>query len=119
MTDLDKLIEAVEAGGTIAWGLGGSPPRKTLPMHWHGAMNAYLGSLDAALRLHEALLPGWRVKQLHQFEAGHWLAGVYHPQDDDWPKWTPYPAHEATSSTPARAWLLAILRALKAQGAKE
>ena len=101
MTDLDKLIAAVEAGECPDF----------CPM-WHSeglcveAEGAFAGSLDAALRLHEALLPGWdycidyvqRVKPL-----------VY-VQDDGGP------THDGEAETPARAWLLAILRALKAKG---
>lgn len=122
MTDLDKLIAAVEAGATIAWGLGGSPSRKSLPMHWHDAMNAYLGSIDAALRLHEALLPGWGVASMCQL----WdvtPAGEYVGIGEEWN----VDLHQSTGDVrsgeasgtakgPARAWLLAILRALKAKG---
>jgi len=81
-------------------------------------MEAYHGSINAAHALQEAVLPEWRVLELYQFEAGHWLAQIYHPQDDDWPKWTPYPKAVATDADLARAWLLAILEALIAhQGA--
>lgn len=60
MTDLDRLIEAVEAGNaTFNWCLAASPSRKALPKLWHAAMNAYLGSLDAAVALKNALLPEW------------------------------------------------------------
>jgi len=70
------------------------------------------GSTAAALAFHDAVLPGWRVETLHQFTTGHWLAGVYHPQGEDWPKWTPYPTHGATAATPALALFLADMAAL-------
>ena len=114
MSALDDLIKAAEDGAR--------PWREPDDSNWpyaRFALEAFDGSLDAALRLHEALLPGWRVLQLHQFEVGHWLAQVYQPQDEDYPKWTPYPKAEATSDVPARSWLLAILRALKAQEGRE
>lgn len=121
MTDLDALIEAVDAGdvsGSRSWSvvrmLGKTSADRSDFRNY--ADMAFRGSLDAALRLHGALLPGWHVLQLHQFEAGHWLAQVYHPQDENWPKWTPYPKAEAVNDIAARAWLLAILRALKAKG---
>ena len=63
------------------------------------------GSLDAALRLHEALLPGWdyHLWNLGTDEAGADVAHHQHGQIQD----------SAISSNQARAWLLAILRALE------
>jgi hypothetical protein len=65
---------------------------------------AYSGSLDAAKRLHDALLPGW-VITIERVNSGRWMAtlrleprvGTVRANDDDG----------------ARAWLLAILRALE------
>lgn len=115
MSDLERLIEAVEAGDRIPNNAGRAFQDHIADSAAEWVVQAAeWESLDAALRLHEALLPGWRVLQLHQFEAGHWLAQVYHPQGEDWPKWQAYPKAEATSEIPARAWLLAILRALQA-----
>ena len=110
---LKALAEAVEAGRDDS--------EKWRPAFGNGAyraMRSFHGSLDAALALRDAVLPGWRVKQLHQFEAGHWIAGIYHPQGEDWPKWTMYPCFEAVNANPARALLLAIIRALIAQAEK-
>ena len=58
-TDLDRLIEAVGAGTQE------SPPWRTA-FGWDETLlceNAYRGSLDAAVRLLEALLPdyGWEI----------------------------------------------------------
>jgi hypothetical protein len=69
------------------------------------------GSLDAAKALHEAVLPGWRVKTILE-QHSRWYVCIYQDMGDDWPKWTPYPQEDAASPTPARAWLIAILQAL-------
>lgn len=121
-----KLIEAVEAGtatgGPDAWVV----PREMSDLIqivtgdddelWSAFVGAHDGSLDDANALHDALVPGWRLNHLQQFEAGHWYARIYEPQGEDWPKWTPFPYQEATNDNPARAWLLAILRAMEAEG---
>ena len=70
---------------------------------WHNAYRAYLGSIDAAKALHDAVLPGWdlaslmdttdcqaTVRDLNTHAA--WIASY--------------------DKTPARAWLLAVIRAL-------
>lgn len=122
MSDLDKLIAAVEAGDEDfligddwidAWGVV-APQMQTYRLRSDGASaseisgRAYHGSLDAALRLHEALLPGWwyrLTKGKHGPEAivqGDLFAGEH---------------AEASAENTSRAWLLAILRALKAREA--
>jgi hypothetical protein len=79
------------------------------------AVDAFDGSLDAAKALHEAVLPGWRVGQIGQQYA--------HQDDpsDAWSVWIVAPDYLTTCAQasaqgpcPARAWLLAILRALHA-----
>lgn len=99
MGDLDKLIEAVEAG---EWATGLHLPYE---LHTDLLWKAFNGSLDAALRLHNALLPGWdysidNVQRVKPF--------VYVVDDGG-------PEFHAEAGTPARAFLLAILRALQAQ----
>lgn len=118
MSDLDKLIAAVEAGECPDF----------CPM-WHGeglcteAEGAFGGSLDAAMRLHEALLPGWVARHtwggpLAKLPTAAPIpyTHVFRPrmsEEDD-------PLGESSSGyrgdNPARAWLLAILRAVKARG---
>lgn len=101
MTALDKLIEAVEAGVLTedqALGNGGC-----LPM-CHSTWLAFGGSLDAALALHEAMLTGWHVDRLMQCADGSWDILIAETGGG----WFP-----ALSTTPARAWLLAILRAYR------
>lgn len=95
---LRALIEAVEAGrwdhdAASAW-------LWTKPGQIYGwAMEAFGGSLDAAKRLHDALLPGWwsmlRYSTRPSVTIGY-VEAVQEAQDDNL----------------ARAWLLAVLRAL-------
>lgn len=99
MTDLDKLIAAVEAD-TLAPGMA----RRAVGEKSADVVAAHFGDLSAALRLHEALLPGW----LWMVTAGEQMASVYENKERGL-------FFKADSDNPARAWLLAILRALKAQ----
>jgi len=74
------------------------------------ARRAYGGSLDAALALHEAVLPGW------DFAAGRegTLNGaivVCPPTDEKF-------EHESHDAPPARALLTAILKALIAEASQ-
>ncbi|WP_425070686.1 hypothetical protein [Sagittula sp. S175] len=104
MTDANairKLLEQVEAG---------TPILDTTPIgeidvyaqnHFHDAYNE--DSIDAAKALHEALLPGW-AWCIHD-------GGVVRLDKDA--------EVIGMADCPARAWLLAILRALSAQGGGE
>jgi hypothetical protein len=62
---------------------------------------AFHGSLDAAKALHDALLPGW------EWHLGPSNAKVY-PYNG-----SPLKSWGGMADNPARAWLLAILRALE------
>ena len=126
MDDLDKLIEAVEAG-EAGWNrLATIAEEAMLPREAALSATAYSGSLDAALRLHEALLPGWFstiTRLCGEFDGDtktltptDWRAEVSdgwrgRPDDDD----PEDHFQSADDAVPARAWLLAILRAVKAQ----
>jgi hypothetical protein len=67
------------------------------------------GSLDAAKSLHEAVLPEWEWTIFFNNTTGH-MAVLDGPD---------FSTPEIGSESPARAWLLAILRALHAmEGAK-
>lgn len=98
--DLIALRDAVETGDDISWSYVAGPARGTLGDRWHDALDAFCDSLDAALRLHDALLPGfyWAIEQDDDFGfcaqvySGRWVHGH--------------------GETPARAWLIAILTAL-------
>lgn len=99
---LDRLIEAVDAGEAQEW--------QFLSLHTiqqaDDAHRAYHGSLDAAKALHESLLPGTFPGLSQNIHSGFWYAWV-----QDKVKWH----YSATHATPARAWLLAILSAHRAQ----
>lgn len=67
------------------------------------ARSAYIGSLDAALALHNAVLPGGEVDNAYQSRSlGSWTVkiGLLDKQ------------HKGVADTFARAWLIAILEAL-------
>lgn len=85
------------------------------------AMDAYHGSLDAAKALHEAVLPGWAVASFQKWpgvDARVKLWGTHEERGGRWHDYTDGRV-EAEDPTPARAWLLAILRALIEQETKE
>ena len=114
MTDMDKLIAAVEAG-------------KLSPPHYQEisallrcddnsfciiAADAYNGSLNAAKRLHDARLPGWEFcLQGSVASVWRWHEGAQSPWDID-------TFSGGIEGNPARAWLLAILKAVNAQERK-
>lgn len=114
-----RLIEAVEAGhdDSEKW-------RPALGDLAHDGMAAFHGSLDAAKRLHDALLPGWRVviRQRRTDEGGDWFVRV-ESADFHSVQWTAgdhtrtdvLSGKDAVGIAPeaARAWLLAVLRAME------
>lgn len=75
---------------------------------WEYFALAMDGSLDAAKALHDAQLPGWRWK-ITCGELTCYVA-VFPPTMEAGNR------HTATHDNPARAWLLAILRAMEAEG---
>jgi len=97
---LQALLERVEAGDW--WG---DLPRPAY-LHTDLCWKAFNGSLDAAKALHDAVLPGW-----------HWSLyddngiGIYEAQIEVH-DWQGEPISGASKCNPARAWLIAILRAL-------
>lgn len=107
MGDLRGLIAKVEAGTLNIRDLMILEPHEQI---W--AWRAFGGSLDAAKALHEALLPeryGVALQYCKRYAAKAIICG---PMDgsnwqsgDEW-------------IDPARAWLLAVLRALEAEGGK-
>jgi hypothetical protein len=120
MTDLDKLIAAVEAGTLrqddhlwlhMPYALD---EHRNMRTSVRNAQDAYHGSLDAAKRLHDALLPGmfWNMGHLDMPSLGY-VCTVAEGHFADSPSWRGY------AMNPARAWLLAILRAIKAKGDAE
>lgn len=97
---LARLIEAVEIGNEAAAKL---EARKAYPEHAPDMGRAYNGSLDAAKRLHDALLPGWWAMLRHSTRPCVTVGYVDAVQ-------------EALDEDLARAWLLAILRAMEGKG---
>lgn len=123
---LARLIEAVDRGewdhdAAAAW-LWAKPGQI-----YGWAKDAFHGSLDAAKRLHDALLPGWRVvvRQRRDDEGGDWFVRV-ESADFHAVQWTAgdntrtdiLSGEDAVGIAPqaARAWLLAILRAMEGRG---
>lgn len=106
---LRQLINAVEAGTATAYDCGLLFPLATNFEHTN-AWDAYRGSLDAAKRLHDALLPGsfWYIGHLDAPSLGY-CATVSSGHFADSPSWRGF------NIDPARAWLLAILRAMEAE----
>jgi len=104
ITALDKLIAAVEGGKMFQpesdrW-------REFFPVnavvYGPKIISAFYGSLDAAKALHDALLPGWVYLHISKVmgscetevcSGGPWFNGK--------------------SADPARAWLIAILKAYR------
>lgn len=109
--DLDKLIEAVDAGSIPRHDLDAFIPVLDLCSATNDALSAYNGSIDAAKALHEALLPGWIAKP----QIGGAAAGVkvWHCTVEDWE--TGDEVESFNMPDPARAWLIAIIRAYEAQ----
>ena len=104
MSDLDKLIAAVEAGDKWSEAQYAMFGNGTDLVYAYQA--AFDGSLDAALRLHEALLPGSFPGISQNTHSGQWYAWV-----QDKSSWH----FDAKAFVASRAFLLAILRALKAK----
>lgn len=96
LRDLLVKVEAGEAGwnrlATIAE--DALPPREAAL-----AATAYRGSLDAAKALHDAVLPGWGFAVT---QVGANIEGPTEFYSDD-------------ANNPARAWLIAVIKALIAQ----
>lgn len=118
MTALDELIEAVETGTATefqfhTWRPGLTGTIKESKTMWR----AYHGSLDAALALHEALLPGWALERLTKWPGtnGQCTAYLWGTHERDGERWhnAKDGRVDASTTTPARAWLLAILRAYR------
>lgn len=71
------------------------------PCTFHLVSRSHAGSLDAAKALHEAVLPGWEWTFYYDGECCVQDARAFS-----------YAYEKAESDNPARAWLIAIIRAL-------
>lgn len=92
-----ELREAVEIDNEAAAKLRA---REAHPNHAPDMGRAFNGSLDAAKRLHDALLPGWWATLRYSTRPLVTVGNV----DEEF---------RAQNDELARAWLLAILRALE------
>lgn len=112
MTDrkeaLQELLAKVEAGDYDKRFNGFCDQwEKVMPIGSYGdAWRAYNGSLDAAKALHAAVLPGHRAR----IDIGRkFRAWVITPENAKF---------DAYADTPARAWLIAIIKALIAEAGR-
>jgi hypothetical protein len=110
MTDrkdaLVELLDKVEAGN-FKWNAWADPPLDRALMG--RVEDSYYGSLDAAKALHEAVLQGWAwTKGFSIVDAGSTFITIFLEHEDD-SKWEVF---IGVDDNPARAWLIAILKAL-------
>jgi len=106
---LQELLAKVEACGKIQPFLFQDAFNNQNHVNCAGeAYDAYSGSLDAALALHNAVLPGWSWVKPDGPEMGS--IRVFGPDNGDF-----YPSAIGKASNTARAWLCAILKALIAE----
>lgn len=103
---LAALIEAVEKGDLLK--LSGAGVKQAIGMHGFAYLHSIMhhGSIDTAKALHEALLPGWSCAMNTNGSAQ--VIG---------PMWERF--HGECEDNPARAWLLAVLKALAAAEKEE
>ncbi len=122
MTDiaaLDRLIEAVEAG-TLGWnGIANACEVAGIGLREAQiAASAYNGSFDAFMALKEALAPDWAIDQMASWPGGKSFVRLIGTHvEDDGERWHSHKdgRAEGESENLARAGLLALLRAHRAQ----
>lgn len=122
MSEIRKLREKFVAG---EWDVEADDTAISLSLQWQSKTNtpktkvydliytAFSGSLDAAMTLHGLLLPGWLWASQPKVSA---LLFPDMPDFDGWiyRVWKPGKGGDtARSDDPARAWLIAILKALE------
>ena len=113
---LDELIDAVESGGDAIQhniyikAAHAFPPENAYGEYtFHEVARAFYGSLDAAKALHEALLPGWawKIMTTNYPEKTSYVVMLKGRKVRD--------LMASGNQNPARAWLIAILKAYRAQ----
>jgi hypothetical protein len=109
---LRELTEKVEDGDAEAVRELIVNSAVSFPPVWLGVGRIMEGSLDAAKALHEAVLPDFILGKLAQ-RGETWVAIVTAWREDHPTQKRIYGT--ANADNPARAWLLAILKALIAQ----
>ena len=113
---LDDLIAKVEAGGEMERRsfrrLAPEGPYATEDEYshwidvWLNAEKAYSGDLNAALALHNAVLPGWDWRA--EENVNGYVSHIGPAREEFMPS-----IMAVSFESAARAWLLAILRAMK------
>ena len=110
LTALKELAEKVEAG---YWPRE-PEVRAALPYlelgvrdDYEAAHHAYYGSLDAAHALHKAVVLGWTVANLGQDDGGLWWCELRQGYQTSFLR----VSYVSKQQDPARAWLLAIIKA--------
>lgn len=119
MTDLDKLIEAVESGKLNQDG----GAYRLFGDKWIHVFDAMNGSIDAAKALHDALLPieksngltGWYVFLACDYDGDKTAGPEYKATISDGNYHCSCQVYEEATSmhSMARSWLIAILKAYK------
>jgi hypothetical protein len=106
MTALQELLAKVEAGEwdwRLDWPEWDAECMPSIGL----CSNAYNGSLDAAKALHEAVLPEWHFNISSEANSNGYVVAL---TDASWMD------HSlGDDANPARAWLIAIIKALIAQ----
>ena len=107
---LQELLAKVEAG--MIWG-DDWPVMAGMSSYGITIMRAYNGSLDAALALHNAVLPdaGWDVYRTSKYPG--MIPGSSRHEFAAKVGWGT--THRGEADNPARAWLCAIIQALIAK----
>ena len=103
---LAKLIEKVDAGDATNDG----SMFRAFGDKWTICFDAFHGSLDAALALHEAVLHERVVAEIKYCVRYEPIVRLWDLASN---------ISETTADTPARAWLLAIIKALHAEEADQ
>jgi len=104
---LINLRDKVKAGGVSINFMDGAMDFSL----WCWVSESFFGSMDAALSLHNAVLPGW-AWSIYEEDNGEFRAMIGDRSDVKI-------YQESWAETPARAWLIAILNALIAQEASK
>lgn len=113
--DLIALRDAVQTGDFVNFRIIAKvlvSEARDIGQLWpsHDAQKAMSGSVDAALAFFAAMLPGWRIEEMHQKWGGTWYANIERKND--------LAICTATAETPALALLIATLNALIAEADK-
>ena len=114
---LQALAEKVEAGADTEHDHAAAFPSESAYGHctWHDSHKAAGGSLDAAKALHEAVLPEWVLGEFMWWRDCCRVALMEIDHNGRHGGRYARGTAGAENADPARAWLLAILKALIAQ----